>query len=773
MGANASLTFTSDSLVTGTTNTLQGTPNTVVLGKNATLTVDGWDTNIIASNDSITLGEDDDDTTISGTGDNITLGAGATIQAAAGTKLFTDTVTLEVDGGAPITFAPDTILSATEISNNGDGTYELGHDDPVPLAALSVDTSTGADSVAFADGLGITLGGVTSNTVAAVSAATSALQTMADYLTDLGDTITTSALDALNYAYLNPTGTGYTVTGTISGGNDTFLLNSGSGSAPGAEVTGVGGKFNILNVTGINISQDAVSGIQELNTENSNVTLTNAQFTGFGTITGGGSITAADGGTFSLASGNVDQTAAYTGLTATDWLGTTLIGNNENGQTLTASLLGNDKLYGGGGTGDTLTAGEGVDTLVGGTGGDAFVANGPGAGGDMYGPNGLAAGSSITGSGTGNSLTANGDLTGVSISGIQTLDTGVTTNGLGAPLANSVTLTNAQFNGFTTISGGGDPLDGGFTINAATGGTYNLATSANTTDEFSMTALSNAGTTLTGNDGDFETLTASATGNDTLTAGSGVGDTLIGGGGTDTLSAGGGDGSLTTSSNGNNTLTVSSGSYSLTASGNGNNALTAGDTDDDTLTASGDGNNTLIAGDGVGDTLTASGNGNNTLTAGDGEFDVLTASGSGNNTLTAGNGTGDTLIVGGGVNTLIGGTGGDTFQAVNGLASGSSVTGSGTVTGNGLFGGGDITGATLTDIGGLVLSANILTLTASQFGAFDGVISNTAWTAQIDGATSGTYNLGAVDSSTTQTVNMTALASGGTTLIGSNGAARS
>jgi hypothetical protein len=53
---------------------------------------------------------------------------------------------------------------------------------------------------------------------------------------------------------------------------------------------------------------------------------------------------AANGGTYDLTSARVDQGVGWNSLTATGWDGTTLIGNNQNSQTLTASELGNDTL---------------------------------------------------------------------------------------------------------------------------------------------------------------------------------------------------------------------------------------------------------------------------------------------------------------------------------------------------------------------------------------------------------------------------------------------
>jgi Ca2+-binding RTX toxin-like protein len=94
-------------------------------------------------------------------------------------------------------------------------------------------------------------------------------------------------------------------------------------------------------------------------------------------------MTAATGGTYSLANKSVTGTFD---LTAGSNDGTTLIGNANTPQILTASLAGNDTLIGGTG-GDNFYAGTGIDT--------------------------------ITGHGIGNTLYASGDLTHDVITGIQ------------------------------------------------------------------------------------------------------------------------------------------------------------------------------------------------------------------------------------------------------------------------------------------------------------------------------------------------------------------
>ena len=203
-------------------------------------------------------------------------------------------------------------------------------------------------------------------------------------LTGLGDTTTAAQLDQLNFNYLNPTGAAYNVTGTVQEVNTNLAdVTYFAGFAPGAVIAGqntavilvdVNGKSTPVSVQAYNILQadsdistDSINNVQKL-IVGSDVTLLNAQFYSFSTITSGlGRITAADGGTFDLTKTNAQGIGC---LAATDMIGTTLIGNDQAGQVLRASPYGNDTLKAGNGAGDELVAGAGVDTLIGGTGGD-------------------------------------------------------------------------------------------------------------------------------------------------------------------------------------------------------------------------------------------------------------------------------------------------------------------------------------------------------------------------------------------------------------------
>jgi hypothetical protein len=537
-------------------------------------------------------------------------------------------------------------------------TTPLGQD----LANLSYNSLTGTGAVTLTNGLTINVPGGLNLHIH--DPAETPLSVLESYLSDLGDSLTAAQLDQLNFNYLNPAGTAYTVAGTVSpvygtsgtitSAGVTYIAGSDwwENNAPGAVVAGqstaevteyVNGNptqvsvpaYNILDAAG-DISTDSVSNIQELSAAG-DVTLTNAQFNSFSAITGSGTITAADGGTWNLAQSSVQGTF---NLTASDMIGTTLSGNATDYQTLTASPYGNDTLQAGNGAGDMLVAGGGVDTLIGGTGGDYFEAT-----------TGLAQGSVIQGNGSGNTLIAGMDISGVTISGIQTLQI------VSDSEANWITLDASELSGFSSI-------DGGATIYAASGGAYDISGKTNGSDSFDLTALSDDGATLIGDDGSLETLTPSASGNDTL-----------------------------------------------------------------------------IAGDGDGDILDAS-------------------NAYGNDTLRAGNGAGDWLYAGYGADTLIGGTGGDTFWAANGLAPGSSIQGNGT--GNTLFVNGDISGATVTGVQTLETVGSV-TLTAQELSGFSAIDGSGV----IYAATGGTYDI-AGKTDDTGAYELIAVSDQGTTLIGDN-----
>jgi hypothetical protein len=750
-GIVAGLSGAAVTLAAGASATVDGSGNDFSLGNGAQVTIDSLSDNFGLSN----------------------------VTFDAGTYFSTNIDDVNNTYTTELTTAPD---------SNGN-TYEVG--------TLVLNTSSGTATITLPDGAVISIASA-SGTLSAPTAGATALQTLVSDLSALGGPSSAAALEAADIAHLHPAGTAYTLSPAFvapQDSNTSALVDYElpNGAQPGAIITGqtsatitVSGSpetvpaTNELDTNGnTDLSVDSISGIQELDTSGSNtVYLTAAQMgptTGFSDITGGAlSLVAVGPGSFSLAASNVDQDADYVSLSATSLLGTQLTGNATAGQELAASTFGHDTLTAGNGANDILTAGEGVDAITGGTGHDTFVvANTP------------ASGTSLTGHGTGNTLQAGGDLTGATITDIQTL------HGTGA-----VALTASQFAGFTGVTGS-------FTLNAATGGTYNLAGDTGTSS-VDMTALSNAGTTLVAGASD-ETLTASDSGNDTLT-GAGTGDTLIAGSGEDTLTGGTGStkfeaddglaaGSLVTGSGTGNVLdadgdisaatisgvqtlnidgdvTVTSsqlaGFTSITGSGDIDvaNAGTfdlatspAGTSTAFDLSADSGGGTTLIGNSAGGETLTASDSGNDTLEAGNGGYNTLYAGG-GNDTLDGGNGGHDTLVAGSGVDTLTGGTGSaNTFIADDGLASGSSLASHGS--GDTFEADGSITGATITGTNIVLVvaadpevSTDGLTLNQSQLSHF----SSFGGTGAIFAATSGTYNLG------TASLSMTAQSSSATTL---------
>jgi hypothetical protein len=347
---------------------------------------------------------------------------------------------------------------------------------------------------------------------------------------------------------------------TLIGGNggDTFYMGGGTDIATGGNgddtfvvanntisnlsIQG-GSGHNTLFIYQGDITGGAISGVQTL--ETGNVIISASMFAEFSTIedlygvpSGTGTINTATGGSYDLSSKTV---IGEFNMFANSNDGTTLIGNNTDGQSLGASYGGNDTLRAGNGVGDTLYAGIlGNNTLIGGNGGDTFYLGGGidtvigGSGSDTFiVQNGtLAAGSSIQG-GSGQSVLQaySADITGVTISGVQALVT------------RRIVLSAAQFAEFAEFTATGSYWDGGSSIQAATGGTYDLS-SKTVIGGFNMFANSNDGTTLIGNNVDNQFFYASSSGNDTLQAGNGNGDVLYAGGGRDILAAGTGDDTL-------------------------------------------------------------------------------------------------------------------------------------------------------------------------------------------------------------------------------------
>ncbi|HTR34996.1 MAG TPA: calcium-binding protein [Bryobacteraceae bacterium] len=529
-GAGATLNFTSTA-----TSLDPAFATEITAADGATVNVTGPNVTVKASNATIALDASaNSGIQIEGKNNHIIKAPGAEIYDPAGTVAAQNTIEVKTTANNSAIFDTGTHGAA---SDNGSITnISMATDGLLPLGTLAIDTAFVADpnhpdltgvTFALADGFTFDLPSIlASETVQAVTDPNATpLQALESYLADLGFTYD---LNLLNTTYLHPTGDAYALPPTqivpnqdSSAVDDIFQPEALPYGQPGAQISGhteetinvqgnpvtVPVEQNILNITDYDLSQSNVSGIDVINIYGS-PSITADQFTNNTLVINSNfdTIHAVGGGTLDLTGSNVTVNGVVN-LTADTWQGTVLIGNDANGQVLTASLFGDDFLQAGNGNNVQLIAGLGVDSLVGGTGTDT----------EFHAEDGLAAGSYVVGNGTGDLLVSTGDLSAVNISGVEQLDnTGM-----------DLTLTAAQFNGFDTFEND----KSGSTLHAKTGGTYDLTQKDQAGYLFdNVVALSNLGTTLKADSG---TLTASESGTDTLTlvnAG-----TLVAGKGVDTL----------------------------------------------------------------------------------------------------------------------------------------------------------------------------------------------------------------------------------------------
>jgi Ca2+-binding RTX toxin-like protein len=177
-----------------------------------------------------------------------------------------------------------------------------------------------------------------------------------------------------------------------------------------------------------------------------------------------------------------------------------------------------------------------------------------------------------------------GDIGGISVSGIHTLDLGY-----------YLSLTSTEFSGFSAI----DAVDGSATLALDTAGTYNLG-SATVTGSVNLSAAYASGSvTIIGNNQANQTLTGGGY-TDTLQAGAGSGDVLDAGLGNTTLTAGTGNDTLT-GGGGTNTYEFGSsfGTDAISDAGAGTSQsgvvdFTSTSTTDETLWFQHTGNNLVI-----------------------------------------------------------------------------------------------------------------------------------------------------------------------------------
>ena len=231
-------------------------------------------------------------------------------------------------------------------------------------------------------------------------------------------------------------------------------------------------------------------------------------------------------------------------------------------------------------------------------------------------------------------------------------------NLVGSSGNDSVTMTGAQLNGFSSINlgGGNDTLN----ITSTSTGLNALSDSALSGVEVISAADATSGVTinLSNQTEGFTIIGSNYT--DTITGGHGD-DVIYGGGNNDVLSGGDGD-DLIYRRHGNNTISGGAGNDAIYG-GSGNNTISGGDGND--LIIGGSGTDTLY-GD-AGDDIIYGGSGADTIYGGDGNDLIIGGSGAEKIDGGAGNdiilGTsGNDIITGGlGSDTLSGGSGADKF----------------------------------------------------------------------------------------------------------------
>ncbi len=298
--------------------------------------------------------------------------------------------------------------------------------------------------------------------------------------------------------------------GTVSGGLGTDQLNKGGA------------------IAGL-----AISGIEIVNTNGGTLLATAAQLEGFDTIrfsaaqaTTAVSLALSEAGTVDLVDELLGRRALFAGSSGNDVITTS------NGSDQIDGGAGDDVLSGGLGT-DTLIGGLGDDQLNGGDGGDflvdlsGVVAIDGGDGDDTLTVGALVTAGTIAGGLGTDQLNKSGNLSGVTVSGIETINT----NG------GTLTATAAQLEGFDTIRFSAAQATAAISLVQAGAGTVDL------TDELLGRRVLYQGSA------DNDTVTTSngadrldgGAGDDTLNGGLGN-DTVIGGLGNDLIVQGATDG---------------------------------------------------------------------------------------------------------------------------------------------------------------------------------------------------------------------------------------
>jgi Ca2+-binding RTX toxin-like protein len=637
----AGLTVTGGALVTPSTLYLDGSAETA-----SALTATGGtgdDTLIGGAGSDVLTGGTGNDTLRAGAGsDTVTGGNGNDIlelgaNLTAGDKIDgganTDTLKLDGDYSAGVTFTATTVTTIETISLAAGNDYKLKFADATNAAGLTVDASAlGAANGASIDGA--------AETVSALTATGGAGN---DVL------IGGSGSDILSGSAGNDAITAGAGTDTLIGGAGDDIFNLGANLAAADKIDG-GADADIVKLQGnygtaVTLTATTITNVEEIDLATGfsyNLLLNDATAATALKIDGG-----------ALASG---QVMTINGAAETS-AALTLIGGAGN-DVLTGGI-GSDTLNGGSGN-DTLTTGTGVDTVVGGDGNDTIVlaAN-------------LTAADSIDGGNNTDTVTLNGNYA-VGITFGATTIVNVETITLTAGNSYKLILDDATNTAGLTVNGGALVAPTTLYVDGSAESASTLTATGGTGDD---TLIGGAGSdVLTGGTGN-DTLRAGA-GSDTVTGGNGndilelganltAADKIDGGANTDTLkldgdySAGVTFGATTVTNV--ETIVVAAGSdYALTLADATNTAGLIVN-----ATALGAANRLVL--DGAAETasaLTATGGAGNDMLIGGGGSDIL-AGGAGNDAITAGAGT----------DTLTGGAGDDTFILGANLAAADKIDG--------------------------------------------------------------------------------------------------
>jgi Ca2+-binding RTX toxin-like protein len=506
LSAGHSYRLTLDDATNATGLTVNGAalaaPNTLVLDGSAELSAAltatggaGDDTLVGGAGSDVLSGGNGNDTLVSGTGidalsggngnDTLDLGANLTAADKVDGGANVDTLKLDGDYSAGLTFGATTVINVETVALAAGHGYTLVLNNATNAAGLTVDgAALGSGDVLVLDG----------------SAETSSALVVTGGGGD--DTITGGAgSDTLNG------GAGSDVL-TANGGNDKLLGGTGNDVfVLGANLTAAdqidgGADYDILKLSGnysagITFAATTVANVEEIDLAAGNsykFTLGDANDTASLTIDGS-----------LLAAGQV-LTVNGAAETASPLI---LLGGA--GSDALTGGAGSDTLKGGAGN-DTITAGAGVDTVDGGSGNDTITMAGN-----------LTAADQIDGGADIDTVTLGGNYS----AGVTFAST---------TMVNVETLTLAAGNSYV-LKLDDATNSAGLTVNAAALAAANfLQLDGSAETSAALTATGGAGNdTLIGGAG--SDVLSGGTGNDTLVAGAGI-DTLSGGNGNDTLDLG-------------------------------------------------------------------------------------------------------------------------------------------------------------------------------------------------------------------------------------------